>query len=160
MNIDHEILSTENFSIVTINPPHVSREDGGHIVIVCKDESIQSYEDMNDALSFELSILARLTGAGLKKALDMDCTDNGIINYQINGNWSINSNEKDPLHLHVYGRSKHSTNQKYGEALYLPKPDTGFYKNNTCLNINDIRIIKDHILNNLQKRKEIIIIGG
>lgn len=159
MKIDREILSTENFSIVTINPPHVSREDGGHIVIVCKVESIKTYEDMNDALSFELSILARLTGAGLKKALNMDYLSNGIVNYQINGNWSIDSIERDPLHLHVYGRSKHSINQKYREALYLPKPDTGFYKNNTCLNLNDIRIIKNYLLSNLQNRKEIIIIG-
>ena len=158
MTIDRVIIQTENFMISTINPPHISREDGGHIVIVCKKNSINEYEDMSDSLALELSVLARIAGKGLKKALAKDNIDVGIINYQINGNWSICSEIKDPLHLHVYGRAKCSDKQRYGEALYLPKPLTGFYKNNKGLSNVDISLIRDYFLCKIERRKEINII--
>ena len=157
MIIERYILDTVNCSIVTIMPPHIAREDGGHIVIVCKNYSDVSYEDIPEEIAIELSILSRLTGSALKKALIKDNIEVGIVNYQINGNWSVNTDKKDPLHLHVYGRAKNSKNQKYGEALYLPKPTTGFYNNYTGLSDSDINCIRKYIINGLKNKSGVIL---
>lgn len=52
------------------------------------------------------------------------------INYQENGNWAFTRKEEHIFHVHLYGRTKNSKKQKWGQALYLPYPDTHYYDDN------------------------------
>lgn len=146
MEIDNLIFETNNFIIVTITQPHVDRKDGGHIIIACKDKKNKELTDLLPIVAVELIQLARTVGAAMKKALNNNGIDVKLINYQINGNWSIKNDERDPMHMHLYGRAKSSACQQFGEALFFPNPNTGFYKDFSGLTIEDIRDIK-YILN-------------
>lgn len=117
---------TDDFIVAIADPPHVDRLDGGHIVIVCKNE-YSSFDKMPVELAKEMIALGQKTGAVLKSVLTENGVEIGIVNYQINGNWGVFSLNKDPIHLHIYGRAVHSRNQKFGEALCFPNPTTGFY---------------------------------
>ncbi|MFA6119695.1 MAG: hypothetical protein WC688_07265, partial [Parachlamydiales bacterium] len=69
----------------------------------------------------------------------------GRINYQDNGNWSVFKPEGPYLHIHLYGRAKSAKIQKYGDAVYLPQRETGFYDKFEPLNDGDIAEIKKQI---------------
>ncbi|MBW4061357.1 hypothetical protein HJC99_02185 [Candidatus Saccharibacteria bacterium] len=60
-------------------------------------------------------------------ALGRQGIDIGIINYQDMGNWRVFKAGGPTLHLHVLGRAKNATIQKYGDAVYLPHRDSGYY---------------------------------
>ena len=95
-------------------------------------------ERLNNELAQKLIELAVITGKSMQRSLSENGVDIDLINYQINGNWSVKNLDRDPLHMHLYGRSKLSKFQKYGESLYLPLPDTGFYDKFKGLNDYDI----------------------
>ena len=47
--------------------------------------------------------------------------------------------------IHLYGRTKDSTTQTWGEALVFPNKSTGFYDNFEKFNNEDIEEIKRQI---------------
>lgn len=49
------------------------------------------------------------------------------------------------MHMHIFGRAKTATKQKYGEAVLLPKKETGFYDNFKKLTDEDIAEIRKEI---------------
>ena len=121
-----KLFETKNTEVVIPIIPHVDRLDGGHIVVVCKKHFV-NFHDIPDANLFEMIKIGQLCGESLKETLTNNGIPIGLINYQINGNWSVNKQQRDPIHLHVYGRSLNSKYQKYGQALVLPDPCSGFY---------------------------------
>ena len=61
------------------------------------------------------------------------------------GNWRVFHPDGLLMHLHIYGRAKTATKQKYGEAVQLPKRETGFYDKFVPLDNEDIAEIKKEI---------------
>lgn len=150
IRINNIICETSNFSVVTIDKPHIDRMDGGQIIIISKISEYKIITDLPIDSATELIKLVMLVGEAMKKALNNNGVDIELINYQINGNWSANKVERDPMHVHLYGRSKSAIHQKFGEALNLPLPNTGFYEGFLGLShqdIEDIRqVIKEKII--------------
>lgn len=142
MKIRNKIWESNNFLVVTIECPHIDRSDGGHIVIVCKIDKYKELEELPLQIAYELICLAQKVGKAMKKVLNNNGIDVEIINYQINGNWSVNQINRNPLHLHLYGRAKSSVYQKFGEALHLPCQETGFYTGFRSLTKDDIDKIR------------------
>lgn len=142
VNLDNIIFETENFIIATIRNPHIDRMDGGHIIIISKNTKYKTLSDMPLDIAMELMTLTIAGGNAMKEALNKHGIDVGLINYQVNGNWSVVNEERDPVHMHLYGRAKSAVHQKYGEALYLPNPNTGFYDGFLGLTKEDISTIK------------------
>ena len=68
------------------------------------------------------------------------------INFQDNGNWAYLKGLEPMFHIHLYGRTKNSTLQIWGEALKFPNPDTDFYDNLIPFNDDDIKEIKNAII--------------
>lgn len=153
MKIKDIIWESDNFLVVTIQCPHIDRNDGGHIVIVCKVDHYHELEELPLQIAYEMIGLAQNVGMAMKKVLKDNGIDIKIINYQLNGNWSAKELEKNPLHLHLYGRSISSENQKFGEALYLPSKETGFYNNFNGLTKYDINGIRK-VLENIKQTQE------
>lgn len=77
------------------------------------------------------------------------------INYQENGNWAFLNNTKPVFHIHLYGRTKESKTQKWGQALYFPDPKDSFYDNIVPFTDEDIEEIQKQIklLDNEDKYK-------
>jgi diadenosine tetraphosphate (Ap4A) HIT family hydrolase len=130
-----KIYSARYFDIMVPETPHISREDGGHLVIVPKRE-VADRTQLTYKEAIELIKLSMIFGEALKKTLKMNGIDVERVNYQENGNWV------PKMHLHLYGRAKSAVTQKYGEALNFPKPETGVYDKNNPLSDNDINKIK------------------
>jgi len=132
------ILQTENFTIQSHEKPFVSREEGGHIVI----RPILEVEDrtkLSPELAKELMKLTMVVGEAMKRGMQTRGIELGRINYLELGNWT------PILHIHVIGRAKTATKQKFGEALSLPFRNTGFYDDFKPLDEEDITIIKKQI---------------
>ncbi len=119
MSTRYRIYETSHFEIKTSSSPHVSRTDGGHIVIYPL-EPVRNRWDFDIPRAKALMRLTMLAGEAMVAALN----ENGVpverINFQDNGNWGINTERGPWFHLHLYGRSRDSVLQTRGEALRLP----------------------------------------
>ena len=113
MGVVISILETDRFRIFTLEKPHVSRTDGGHIIIdpkvVVEDRTKLSSTDAKEMMK-----LTMVAGEAMKNALSSRGIEIGRINYQDNGNWT------HELHIHLYGRAKGAVIQKYGTPLKFP----------------------------------------
>lgn len=124
--------------------PHVDRLDGGHIRIIPK-ERVRDRTKLSSGLAKELMKLSMVVGEAMEVALSRRGLDIGRINYQDNGNWGVFKPEGPYLHLHLYGRAKTARTQRFGEALYLPKRETGFYDHARPFNEEDVQEIEKEI---------------
>lgn len=148
------IYETDNYIVFVPKRPHVSREDGEHLVIRPKKHYI-SRIDLPIPLAKEAMMLTMLIGEAMTNGLKKTGIEIGRLNIQDNGNWAYLRGEEFSFHIHIYGRVLNSNIQKYGEALYFPDPRTDFYDNFKPLNDNDIIEIKKEIeiLKNKEKYK-------
>lgn len=141
------IFETQNFKALAPDRPHVTSEDGGHIIIKPK---VQKNNRLNlDADSaIELMWLTIVTG----KAMCSVFPKCNCINYHDNGNWAFLRGDQPYFHVHLYGRSQESVNQPYFRSLYFPNPrkskekNRQFYKNNKPFTDNEIEKIRESIL--------------
>src|SRR5437764_821208 len=107
------IYESKHFRIDTHDRPHVSRSDGGHLVInprvIVKDRTELSAEQ-----AIELAKLTMAAGEAMQSVLPQRGIDIERINYQDNGNW------RHELHVHLYGRARSARIQPWGTFLQLP----------------------------------------
>jgi diadenosine tetraphosphate (Ap4A) HIT family hydrolase len=113
------VFESQNFIVTTPEQPHVSRGDGGHLIInpkvVVEDRTYLSRE-----LAIELVKLTMVAGEAMKTVLTQRGIHIGRINYQDNGNW------RHELHVHLYGRAHGATLQTYGHPLAFPPTAAAF----------------------------------
>jgi len=150
--MDKEIFQTKNFIVESVEKPHVSRMDGGHIKISPKVRLVDRTK-LSPELAIELMRLTMVTGKAMITALNQRDIDVGRINYQDNGNWSVFKPEGPYLHIHLYGRAKSAKVHKWGDACYFPQRETGFYDSFEPLNDGDIEEIKKQIESILKEDK-------
>lgn len=138
------IFKSKNFKLCTYDRPHLTRADGGHLII----SPLVKYRDrleLSPALLVEMAWITQLAGEAMTLGLRKQGIDIGLINYQDNKNWKAVSPDGPYFHLHLYGRAKGATIQKYGEALSMPRPETGFYDSNEPLTEQDVEVIGEEI---------------
>lgn len=152
---DDIIYESKNFIVCVPKIPHIPREDGGHIWIRAKKKYFSSRLDLGPKEAIEVMRLTMLISESM--VIGMNERDIKIerINYQENGNWAYKEGKKPVFHIHLYGRTKESVTQTWGEALIFPNTDTGFYKEFKPFNDKDIEAIKKqiNILENNKKYK-------
>lgn len=139
-----QIFETDNFIIDTQDWPFVDREEGGHIRIMSKIK-VSDRTKLTSEQAIEYMQLSMVAGEAMTTVLKKQGIDIGIINYQEMGNWSVFKPEGPTMHMHIFGRAKTATKQKYGEAVQLPRRDTGFYDGYEALNEEDREEIKKEI---------------
>ncbi|MEO6611704.1 MAG: hypothetical protein ABIT05_02185 [Chitinophagaceae bacterium] len=139
------IYKTDNFSVEAVQHPLVTRLDGGHITINPKIR-VDNRTLLTPKLATELMYLTMLIGEAMTIGLCNSGIDIGRINYQDNGNWGVFKPEGAYLHIHLYGRAKSATINKYGEACFFPFRETGFYDDFEPLNNTDIKEIRKQII--------------
>jgi len=142
--MDKEIFQSNNFTVVAVEKPHVSRTDGGHIKISPKIRLVDRTQ-LTPELAIELIRLTMVIGKAMTTALNKRGIDIGRINYQDNGNWSVFEPEGPYLHIHLYGRAKSAKIHKWGDACHFPQRKTGFYNSFESLNDGDVEEIKKEI---------------
>ena len=113
------IYESANFTISTPDHPHVSRTDGGHMIINPK-VIVEDRTHLSRALAIELMKLTMVAGEAMKTVMTRNGIEIGRINYQDNGNW------RHELHVHLYGRARGATLQTYGHPLALPPTAQAF----------------------------------
>ena len=113
------IYEARHFVLRTLDQPHVSREDGGHIVIDPK-VAVEDRTQLTREQAIELVKLTMVGGEAMKTVLGRKGIDIGRINYQDNGNW------RAELHVHLYGRARNARLQSWGHALAFPPTREAF----------------------------------
>lgn len=113
------IYEARHFVLRTLDQPHVSREDGGHIVIDPK-VAVEDRTQLTREQAIELVKLTMVGGEAMKTVLTRKGIDIGRINYQDNGNW------RAELHVHLYGRARNARLQPWGHALAFPPTREAF----------------------------------
>lgn len=139
-----EVYQSKNFIVESVDKPMVSRTEGGHLIITPKVR-ISDRTKLSPALAIEFIRLSMIVGEAMTVALNQQGIDVGRINYQDNGNWAVFAPQGPHFHLHLYGRAKSATIQKYGESVNLPFPETGFYNSFEPLSQEDIEAIRNQI---------------
>ena len=125
-----DIIIWENprFEIRVPREPHIDARDGGHIVIFPKARVSYTYQFSKR----ERKELIDLEAACEKAMLQVLPADH--VNIQRNGNWffleypNAKKGTGPHLHIHIYGRSKKSKRQPWGEGLVFQNPKTGWLK--------------------------------
>ena len=138
------IYGTTHYVVVAPERPHVDRADGGHIIIQPRERVVDRTQ-LSAEQAIELMRLTMIVGQAMAEALNARGIDVGRINYQDNGNWGVFRPEGPALHVHLYGRAVSARAQPYGEALYLPKRETGFYEGVQPLDEGDVAAIRERI---------------
>jgi diadenosine tetraphosphate (Ap4A) HIT family hydrolase len=152
MEMQIPIYETENFYIQAAKRPFIDRAEGGHVYIFPKI-TLRDRTLLSPSLAIEYMKLSMVVGEALKSAMARRGVDIGLVNYQDMGNWGVFKPEGPTLHMQVYGRATTAVIQKYGDAVYLPHRETGFYDNFQPLNEKDIKEIRVDIENLLQSEK-------
>jgi diadenosine tetraphosphate (Ap4A) HIT family hydrolase len=109
------VLLNGLFSCIHVpDKQHVSPNDGGHLLVLpFRHVPSRSYLKPHEIV--EMTLLSILAADGLRAVLGAEW-----VNYQENGNWSLEHPEIQHLHLHIYGRARGGTVQRFGEALRFP----------------------------------------
>jgi diadenosine tetraphosphate (Ap4A) HIT family hydrolase len=141
---DKLVFETDNLTLFSVEKPHITRTDGGHLKIAPKAHFADRL-DLSPELAVEMAWLTMLSGEAMTIGLRKRGIDIGIINYQDNKNWSVFNPEGPYLHIHLYGRAKSAKIQKYGDACMFPHRETGFYDKFEPLNDLDIKSIQNEI---------------
>lgn len=115
------IFEAQHFVLRTLDQPHVSRSDGGHVVIDPK-VAVEDRTQLSREQAIELVKLTMVCGEAMKTVLGRKGIDIGRINYQDNGNW------RAELHVHLYGRARDARLQPFGHALAFPPTREAFRK--------------------------------
>ena len=139
------IYTTENFKVCVPNKPHVSREDGGHIRIKPLYNEYESRLELSINEAIEVMRLTMLVSEAMINGMKKRGLNIERINYQDNGNWAFLKNNKPHFHIHLYGRTKDSKRNPWGESIKFPNPDTEYYDNFIPFDDLDIKEILDEI---------------
>jgi diadenosine tetraphosphate (Ap4A) HIT family hydrolase len=115
------ICTSTHFDVVVLDQPHVSRSDGGHVVINPKI-AVEDRAQLDGEQAIELAKLTMAVGEAMKTVLTRRGVPIGRINYQDNGNW------RAELHVHLYGRATNATLQPYGHSLRFPATKADFVR--------------------------------
>lgn len=138
------ICKTKTFTVEVPEKPFVSREDGGHLRIM-SNIKVKDRTELTSEQTVEYALLSEVIGKALELAMFKCGIEIGNINWQEMGNWSVFKPEGITLHMHIFGRAKNATVQKYGEAVQLPFRETGFYDEFKSLKDDEIEAIKVEI---------------
>lgn len=152
MTIKNIIYETDNFTIDAPEYPFVDRLEGGHIRISAKIK-VSDRTKLSPELAKEYMKLSMLVGEAMKIGLGRRGIDIGIVNYQEMGNWAVFDPDGPSLHMHIFGRAKTATKQKYGEAVLLPRKEIGSYEGFNRLADEDIEEIRQEIVRLLSTEK-------
>ena len=135
------VYRSVHFEIVVPERPHVTRADGGHLIINPK-VSIEDRTKLSREQALELVKLTMVAGEAMQTVLTRKGIPIGRINYQDNGNW------RHELHVHLYGRSRDATIQPWGTFLQIPPTRDAFNArmgNLEPLNADDVRDLRAEI---------------
>jgi len=139
------IWENPRFEIRIPREPHIDASDGGHIVIYPKARVSNTYQ----LPTRDRKELIELEAACEKVMLQVLPADH--VNIQRNGNWfflekpNVKKGTGPHLHVHIYGRSKKSKRQPWGEALKFPNPNTGWLKKIQPLSSVQIKKFSSHL---------------
>ena len=136
---DKILFETEHCQIAIPQRPHVSREEGGHMVIFPKRAVAERFEQTEEE-AIDMLLTSMRLGQAMTEVLCEAGIDIRTINYQDNGNWSfLRGEDKPSLHLHLYGRVPNTAYQTFGESLHFPDPNDQpeFYDRNVPLTEED-----------------------
>jgi len=115
------VYTSTHFDVVVLDQPHVSRTDGGHVVINPK-VAVEDRTQLTPEQAIELMKLTMVVGEAMKTVLTRRGVPIGRINYQDNGNW------RAELHVHLYGRATNAALQPYGHSLRFPATKADFIR--------------------------------
>ena len=148
------IFETPDFRISAYAHPHVSREEGGHIIIAAKND-ITDRTKLTPRQAKEYMRLSMLVGEAMEKAMNLRGIPVVKINYADSGNWAFKTGAKPRMHMHLFGRARNAKYQIFPDAVYLPARESGFYDGFKPLNEEDIEEIRKQIdlLQNTEKYK-------
>lgn len=142
------VFEARHFTLVVPDRPHVSRPDGGHLILNPK-VTVPDRTHLTREQAIELVKLTMVAGAAMQGVLPQRGIDIWRINYQDNGNW------RPELHVHLYGRAKSSTMQPHGHFLSLPLTADAFRRQPALepLNAEDVAALRAEIVRLLATEK-------
>ena len=110
------LWQNKEFIVTTPENPHVSPEEGCHIIVLTKKKLEKPWDDPKlSGRTFELAARVSKIVIGERIA--------DWVNIQNNQNWGLLPRGRLNFHIHIYGRKK--SGKTWGQSITLPKlPNT------------------------------------
>lgn len=127
----------EKFDIITLTNPHISPEEGLHVIVYPRENIFSAWSNPNlCGESFKIAAKVAQVIEDLKLA--------PWFNLQANGNWGLLPGNKPRFHVHIYARRKGKT---WAMPIQLP-PAPGTF-NNKPMTEEERRILSEALINYL-----------
>lgn len=156
MNIRPEqiIYETDLLIVRAAGLPHVSRRDGGHIMVVPK-RVVGERHELTPQEATECMWMTCVLDVAYKAGMSRQGIKIVKINYYEMGNWAWFNNPPTPrFHVHMYGRVWGTPkSQGFPEALLLPLKGDSYYEQTERLTAEDIAVIREEIEKTIQDPK-------
>ncbi len=107
------VYEDKYFRVVTPTLPLNCRNDGGHLLLLKKDE-VTDRSDMTHQEAIAFMRISMIVGRAMYDVLGIE-----RMNYEDLGNWGIDQPSGAKMHLHFFGRSKVQIHQIRGHHISL-----------------------------------------
>lgn len=110
---DITVYEDKFFQVVSPEFPLNCREDGGHLVLL-KKENVRDRSEMTWQEAIDFIRISMMVGQAMYKVLGVE-----RMNYEDLGNWGVDKPQGSNMHLHFFGRAREQTHQIRGSHMMI-----------------------------------------
>jgi diadenosine tetraphosphate (Ap4A) HIT family hydrolase len=119
---DIVVYDDKFFQVVSPEFPLNCREDGGHLVLL-KKENVRDRSEMNWQEAIDFIRISMMVGQAMYKVLGVE-----RMNYEDLGNWGVDKPQGSTMHLHFFGRGREQIHQIRGSHMKIYPEGHKIYK--------------------------------
>ena len=110
---ENTIYEDEYFAVFSPPLPLNCRDDGGHLILIKKDQ-VRDRSDLSWREAIDFMRISMAVGKAMYEVLGIE-----RMNYEDLGNWGLDDPGGPKMHLHFFGRARQQTHQIRGHHIFL-----------------------------------------
>lgn len=119
---DNIVYEDKFFVVISPEFPLNCREDGGHLVML-KKENVSDRSELSFEEAVDFMRISMIIGKAMYDVLGVE-----RMNYEDLGNWGVDKPLGSHMHLHFFGRSKEQVHQVRGSHMMIYPEGHNIYK--------------------------------
>lgn len=137
---DTVVYEDKFFKVVSPQHPLNCREDGGHLVLL-KKEQVHDRSELTWQEAIDFMRISMMVGRAMYDVLGVE-----RMNYEDLGNWGVDKPVGSYMHLHFFGRAREQTHQIRGSHMMIYPEGHNIYKGHLKpLDEEEINLLKEEL---------------
>ena len=142
------IYEDQYFSVFSPPLPLNCRDDGGHLILIKKDQ-VRDRSDLSWQEAIDFMRISMAVGKAMYEVLGIE-----RMNYEDLGNWGLDDPGGPKMHLHFFGRARQQTHQIRGHHIFLyPKGHPIYQGHLKPFTAEDIQALRNKVAEILTEDK-------